>query len=80
MGFGSFIGGILLMLVAIVLVFFGVVVLAGFFDPTFGGYSIPLGIGVIVVGLILFAGGWYSFKSAEPRGTYNVRNVNEPKK
>ena len=80
MGFGSFIGGILLMLLSIVLGFAAVVILLGFFDSTFGGYSIPLGIGVLVVALILFAFGWYSFKSAEPRGTLNIRDVDEHKK
>jgi hypothetical protein len=47
MGFGSFIGGILL-----------------------GILAVRHGI----VALFLFAFGWYSYKSAKPRGTINVHN------
>jgi hypothetical protein len=75
MGFGSLVGGVLLSLLAVVLGFFGIVVLLGFikFVPT--SYDIPLGIGMLVVALFMFAYGWYLYKSAQPKGTLNVHNV-----
>jgi hypothetical protein len=74
MGFGSFIGGILLGVLSVVLAFFGIVVLLGFitFFPT--NFDVPLGIGIVIVALFLFAFGWYSYQSAKPKGTINVHN------
>ncbi len=75
MGFGSYIDGILLCVLAVLLAFLGFAVLLGLltFVPT--SFNIPLGIGMIIVALLVFAYGWYSYKSAKPRGTINVHNV-----
>ena len=75
MGFGSYIGGIALCVLAVLLAFFGIAVLLGllnFFVTT--SFVIPLGIGMLVVALFLFAYGWYLYKSATPKGTLNVHN------
>jgi len=74
MGFGSFIGGIALCILAVLLGFFGVAVLLGFFNFFDASFVIPLGIGMIIVALFLFVYGWYLYKSAKPRGTLNVHN------
>ena len=74
MGFGSFIGGILLSVIAVLLVVFGLIVLLGVFKFVPSSYDVPLGIGVIVVALVLFAYGWYSYQSGKPKGTLNVHN------
>ncbi len=74
MGFGSFIGGILLGVLAVIVAFLGIVVLLGFisFIPT--SYDLPLGIIMLIVALFIFAYGWYSYQSAKPKGTINVHN------
>jgi hypothetical protein len=74
MGFGSFIGGIGLCVLAVLVGFFGIVVLLGFVKFVTTSYDLPLGIGLIVVALFMFAYGWYSYKSAKPKGTLNVHN------
>jgi len=75
MGFGSYIGGPLLCGLAVVLAFFGIVVLLGFLSFVQTTFDIPLGIATLVAALFLFVYGWYLYKSAEPRGTINVHNV-----
>ena len=75
MGFASFIGGILLGILAVVFAVLGIVVLLGFLNSYVAGFAVPLGIAMLVVALILFAYGWYLYKSAKPRGTVNVHNV-----
>jgi len=72
MGFGSWIGGLGLCILAVLLALSGVVVLLGFIKFVATSYSLPLGIGMIVIALFLFAFGWYAFKSAKPQGTLNV--------
>jgi high-affinity Fe2+/Pb2+ permease len=74
LGFGSYIGGMMLCILAVVLAFLGLVVLLGFlaFIPT--SYNVILGIGMLVVALFMFAYGWYSYQSAKPKGTLNVHN------
>ncbi len=74
MGFGSFIGGIILGILAVIVAVLGIAVLLGFvkFIPT--GYDLLLGIGMLIVALFIFAYGWYSYKSAKPKGTINVHN------
>ena len=74
MGFGSFIGGIGLCILAVLLGFLGIAVLLGFFSFVVTSFVVPLGIGMIVVALILFLFGWYSYKSGKPQGTLNVHN------
>ena len=74
MGFGSWIGGAGLCVLAVLLGFFGVIVLLGFFNFVDASYVVPLGIGMIIVALLLFLFGWYSYKSAKPQGTVNVQN------
>jgi lipopolysaccharide export LptBFGC system permease protein LptF len=74
MGFGSFIGGVGLCILAVLIGFFGIVVLIGLVKVIASSYDVPLGIGSIIVALILFAYGWYLYKSAKPQGTVNVHN------
>ncbi len=75
MGFAGFIGGILLGIFAVLLVIFGIAVLLGFFTFFVGAiFVIPLGIIILIIALILFAYGWYLYKSSKPKGTLNVHN------
>jgi glucose uptake protein GlcU len=74
MGFGSFIGGIGLCVLAVLLGFFGLAVLLRFFRFVATSFVVPLGIGMLVVALFMFLFGWYLYKSAKPRGTLNVHN------
>jgi protein-S-isoprenylcysteine O-methyltransferase Ste14 len=74
MGFGSFIGGLGLCVLSVLLGFFGLLTLLGFFNFLLAGYVVPLGIVMIVIALVLFLFGWYSYKSAKPQGTINVHN------
>ena len=74
MGFGSWIGGIGLCILAVLLGFSGIAVLLGFFKFVATSFDVPLGIGMLVVALFLFLFGWYLYKSAKPRGTINVHN------
>jgi hypothetical protein len=74
MGFGSFIGGILLGILAVILVVFGFIIMLGLipFIPT--NLNLPFGIIVIIIAIFLLAYGWYNYKSAKPKGTLNVHN------
>jgi len=74
MGFGSWIGGIGLCVLAVLLGFVGVAVLLRFFKFVATSFDVPLGIGSIIVALILFLYGGYLYKSAKPQGTINVHN------
>jgi hypothetical protein len=74
MGFGSFIGGIVLCILAVPLGFFGLAVLLGYANFVATGANVPLGIGIIIVALIIFLFGWYSYASAKPQGTINVHS------
>jgi hypothetical protein len=74
MGFGSFIGGILLGVLSVVLAFFGIMVLLGFITFFPANFDVPLGIIMLIAALFLFAFGWYSYQSAKPKGTINVHN------
>ena len=75
MGFGSFIGGIGLSILAVLLGFLGIAVLLGFFNSIVGtSFTIPLGIGMIIIALFMFLFGWCSYKSSKPQGTLNVHN------
>jgi hypothetical protein len=74
MGFGSFIGGLGLCVLAVFIGFFGFVEILGFFNFVATGYVVPLGIGMITIGLVMFVFGWYSYKSGKPQGTINVHN------
>jgi lipopolysaccharide export LptBFGC system permease protein LptF len=74
MGFGSWIGGVGLCILAVLLGFFGLAVLLGVFKFVAAGLALPLGIGSLVVALFLFLFGWYLYKSAKPQGTINVHN------
>jgi hypothetical protein len=73
-GFWSYIGGILLSAVAILIAIFGIVVLLGFLNSYITSYNVPLGIILIIIALFVFAYGWYSYESAKPKGTLNVHN------
>jgi hypothetical protein len=74
MGFGSFIGGILIGILAVLVLIFGIIVLLGFFKFVPTSFDLPLGIGALIVALLMFAYGWYLYKSAQPKGTLNVHN------
>jgi len=72
LGFGRFIGGITLEILAVLLAILGFAVLLGFFNFILTSYNVPLGIGILIVGLFLFVYGWYSYKSGKPQGTIRV--------
>jgi hypothetical protein len=72
MGFGRFIGGIGLCILAVLLTFFGFAVLFGFFGFVATSFDVPLGIVVLIIALFLFVYGWYSYKSGKPQGTLRV--------
>ena len=74
MGFWSFIGGILLEVISVIVAIFGIIVLLGFLNFIFAGFNVPLGIILIILALFLFAYGWYSYQSSKPKGTLNVHN------
>ena len=74
MGFESFIAGIGLMILAVFLAVLGFVVLLGVVKFVAASFDPPFGIGILIVALILFAYGWYLYKSGYPRGTINVHN------
>ena len=59
---------------AVVLAFFGFAVILSFISSTSPDLNLPLGIVILLVALILFLHGWYSFQSAKPKGTINVHN------
>ena len=75
MGFGSFVGGIMLCILAAVIGFIGFATLLGFFNAYVKSFAVFLGIGTIIAALFMFAYGWYLYKSAKPQGTINVHNV-----
>ena len=74
MGFGSYFGGLLLCVLSVLLAIFGLLVMLGFFTFVAPNYNVPLGIGTLIVALVLFLFGWYSYKSGKPQGTLNVHN------
>ncbi len=75
MGFGQYIGGIILGIVSVLLLLFGLATLLGVVPMVPANLSLPLGIVIIVVALVLLLYGWYSYQSAKPKGTVNVHNV-----
>ncbi len=74
MGFAGYLGGRVLLVLAVLLGIFGIVVMLGFFNFAEASLFIPLGIGLLVAALILFVYGWYLIKSSKPEGTLNVNN------
>jgi len=74
MGFGSYIGGIILGILAVLLAFLGILVLIGFFKFVPANFDVAIGIVMLIAALLLFAYGWYSYQSAKPKGTINVHN------
>ncbi len=74
MGFGSFIGGIILEILAVLIAIFGFVVLLGFVNFIPSNYNVILGIVMLIVAIFLFTYGWYSYQSSKPKGTINVHN------
>jgi hypothetical protein len=74
MGFGGFIGGVGLCILAVLLGGFGIAVMLGLAKFVAASADLPLGIGATVVALVMFLGGWYSFESGKPDGTINVHN------
>jgi hypothetical protein len=74
MGFGSFIGGVGLCILAVLLGFSGIAVLVGFAKFVTASLVVPLGIGMIIVAFVMLLSGWYLSESAKPQGTINVHN------
>jgi hypothetical protein len=72
MGFANFIGGVGLCILAVLLGVFGIAVMIGLAKFVATGADLPLGIGALVVALVMFLGGWYSFEEGKPDGTINV--------
>lgn len=75
MGFAGYIGGILLGILAVVLVFFGIAVLLGLIQAIPASLNVPLGIVILIVAAVLLLYGWYSYQSSKPKGTINVHNA-----
>lgn len=75
MGFGGWIGGILLCVIAVALAIFGFAVLLGIFQFLPTTLDLPLSAVTLIVALVLFLYGWYSYQSSRPKGTLNVHNV-----
>ncbi len=75
MGFARYVGGIMLGVLAVLLAVAGVLVMLGLLPIIPASFDIPLGIVMLVIALFLFLYGWYSYKSAKPKGTINVHNV-----
>jgi len=74
MGFGGFIGGIILGILAVIVAFLAIVVMLGFVKIFPTDFDILLGIVMLITALLLVAYGWYSYKSSKPKGTINVHN------
>jgi hypothetical protein len=75
MGFGSYIGGLALCILAVLLAIVGLIVMLGFISYTPTIYNLPLGIVLLVMALFLFLYGRYLYQSSKPKGTINVHNV-----
>ncbi len=74
MGFLGYIGGILLCALAIPILFIGILVISGQLTIYSSSSAVPLGIGLFLVSLLMFAYGWYSYKSSKPQGTVIIKN------
>ncbi len=74
MGFGGFIGGIVLGVLAVLVGILGFAVMLGFVNLIPTNYNLLLGIGLLIVALLMFAYGWYTYQSSKPKGTLNVHN------
>jgi high-affinity Fe2+/Pb2+ permease len=74
MGFGSYIGGLALCVIAVLLAILGFVVMLGLISSISTSFNIILGIIILIIALVLFLYGRYLYLSARPRGTINVHN------
>ncbi len=75
MGFGGYIGGILLGIFAVLLIVFSLAIMLGFVPFVPKGFDLPFGIGILILALVMLLYGWYSYQSSKPKGTINVHNV-----
>ncbi len=75
MGFGGYIGGVLLGILSVLLVAFSFAVMLGLVQLIPKSYDLPLGIAILIIALVLLLYGWYSYQSSKPKGTINVHNV-----
>ena len=57
----------MLEILAVLLAIFGFIILLGFFSLVPTSFDVPLGIGILIVGLFLFVYGWYSYIGAAKR-------------
>ncbi len=73
MGFLGYIGGIFLCVLSIPIFFIGILVISGQY-AIYGSGSAVLGVVLLLVSLLMFAYGWYSYNSSKPRGTVIVKN------
>ncbi len=75
LGFGSYIGGILLGILAVILIVFSFAVMLGFVSFVPKSLDLPFGIVILIIALVLLLYGWYTYQSSKPKGTINVHNV-----
>ena len=74
MAFGSYIGGLVLCVLAVILAVFGFAVMLGFVPLIPASLKLILGVAMLILALIVFLYGRYLYLSAKPRGTINVHN------
>ncbi len=75
MGFGGYVGGILLGIFAVILIIFSFAVMLGLLQFVPKSFDLPFGLAILIVALVLLLYGWYSYQSSKPKGTINVHNV-----
>jgi hypothetical protein len=75
MGFGSYIGGLALCVLAVLIAVLGFAILLGLILLIPTSLKIILGILILIVSLVTFLYGRYLYLSAKPQGTINVHNV-----
>jgi hypothetical protein len=75
MGFGSYIGGLALCLLAVLLAVLGFAIVLGLVPLIPTGFNLILGIVILIVALVTSLYGRYLYLSAKPKGTINVHNV-----
>jgi hypothetical protein len=75
LGFGAYVGGLFMCVLAVLVAIFGFVLLLGIISLLASSLDLFLGIALLVAALILFLYGRYLYLSSKPKGTVNVHNV-----
>lgn len=75
MGFGSYIGGLALCALAVLLAVLGFAIMLGFVPLIPTSFNLILGIVLLIVALVTFLYGRYLYLLAKPKGTINVHNL-----